>query len=275
MHTFFLSVAPFSQQAFKALCLTASLASIMGCQSTGTMPTHLTQPTNFNDKPISADLSYRQQLTQQVNSYQQLFTATASSDEQAKAILLDAINHHLSNNYVAISETRMHETPFFQPDSVDANSQNAFITFLEGSLQGIKPFGINGLLTSNQDDLEQESDELPLEAYNTSEYRQAIKEVKQTVEALKQDAATEYEDDSYSDASYSDDDLLDLADESGYAGDAYRMEDDYLLEGSKLYLNYIDEQQGSLPAPYYQVSRVEGLDFDSFDNSVLYQTQNI
>ncbi|PNK59650.1 hypothetical protein [Psychrobacter sp. FDAARGOS_221] len=257
-----------SSRHFKLLFLTASLASLLGCQTTHS-PEQSLKSFDLTDSPISANTAYQQQVADNNNRYQQLFTKTDSADENAKNTLLNALNTHLSSNHVAISQTRMHETPFFEPNSVDAESQNSFISILEGSLSALELFKLRNVIFgevdfSDEDDYE--DDEYDYEDDVAADIKEIYEET--VYEKALYEEELDSDDDAY-DNSDDEESITYYGDEEKFAGPTYRTEDDYLLDGDALYLNYIDEKQGSLPTPNYKVTRVEGLSASSYDDSNL------
>ncbi|WP_079691873.1 hypothetical protein [Psychrobacter sp. DAB_AL43B] len=126
--------------AVYALAAVSATTILMGCQTnTGLSQSSQTPATtiDFSVADSNRNQAQSQAFTSQLNAsaeqYQQLFdqSKNPNMETHAKTRLLSAIQKHLANEHVAVSQANYHSVPYIKADSIDAGSSSFFRTLLE------------------------------------------------------------------------------------------------------------------------------------------------
>ncbi len=126
--------------AIYALAAASATTILMGCQTNaGLSQSNALSATamDFSIADNNNNQTQAQGFTASLNAnaerYQQLFdqTKNPNMETHAKTRLLSAIQKHLANEHVAVSQANYHSVPYVKADSIDAGSSSFFRTLLE------------------------------------------------------------------------------------------------------------------------------------------------
>ncbi len=126
--------------AVYALAAASATTILMGCQTNaGLSQSNALSVTamDFSIADSNKSQTQAQGFTASLNAnaerYQQLFdqTKNPNMETHAKTRLLSAIQKHLANEHVAVSQANYHSVPYVKADSIDAGSSSFFRTLLE------------------------------------------------------------------------------------------------------------------------------------------------
>lgn len=115
------------------LCLSSSLITLMGCQSTPSQHAVVATNSTISQNPLIYSADYQKSIQSNYENYQQQFATNSgiNNDEVAKTALLQAIKQHLATPHVAVSKTRVNDAAFIKKGSVDEHSASAYKTLFE------------------------------------------------------------------------------------------------------------------------------------------------
>ncbi len=126
--------------AIYALAAASATTILIGCQTNaGLSQSNALSATamDFSITDSKKSQNQAQTFTASLNAnaerYQQLFdqTKNPNMETHAKTRLLSAIQKHLANEHVAVSQANYHSVPYVKADSIDAGSSSFFRTLLE------------------------------------------------------------------------------------------------------------------------------------------------
>ena len=126
--------------AICALAAASATTILMGCQTNaGLSQSNALSATamDFSIADSNKNQTQAQVFTASLDAnaerYQQLFdqAKNPNMETHAKTRLLSAIQKHLANEHVAVSQANYHSVPFIKADSIDAGSSSFFRTLLE------------------------------------------------------------------------------------------------------------------------------------------------
>ena len=116
------------------IMLSSSIVALTGCQST---PTQIAANTSTQASPLISSVDYQKNIQRNYEAYQNQFSTESgiSTDQAAKSALLAAITNHLATPHVAVTQTRVHASPFIKKGSIDEGAQSAYKTVLDIAIQ--------------------------------------------------------------------------------------------------------------------------------------------
>lgn len=149
---------------YTLILLSSSVLTLIGCHSTST--TQFASNPALKNGPLISSADYQKNIQRNQQSYQNQFSSQSgiNNDEVAKSALIKAITQHLTTPHVAVSQSRVHDSPFINKGSIDEGYQSAYETVLDIAIQ--EAYEAENLLESEAYALEDESSE----DYNPDEY---------------------------------------------------------------------------------------------------------
>lgn len=123
-----------SRPKFALIMLSSSVLALMGCQSTSAP---FASNTTAQAGSLISSVDYQKNIQRSQQIYQNQFSTESgiNTDEAAKSTLLAAITNHLATPHVAVSQARVHNSPFIKKGSIDEGSQSAYKTVLDIAIQ--------------------------------------------------------------------------------------------------------------------------------------------